>query len=142
MNQFVVPQFIDVEDKILGPITVRQFVIMLVAGLLDFIFYKLFDFGLFLIVAIPFTLAAGAVAFIKINGQNFHLFLLNLFQTLRKPATRVWNKVLRASAVKEKMEAPPPPPPPPAPKKEFIGQGKLSELSLLVNTGGRYVPEE
>ena len=29
MEQFVVPQFIDAEDKILGPLTGRQFVIML-----------------------------------------------------------------------------------------------------------------
>ena len=61
---------------------------------------------------------------------------------MRKPATRVWNKVLGSGAIKEKMEAPPPPPPPPTPKKEFVGRSKLSELSLLVNTGGRYVPEE
>jgi hypothetical protein len=142
MNQFVVPQFIDVEDKILGPITVRQFVIMLAAGLLDFLFYKLFDFALFLIVAIPFTLVAGIIAFLKVNGQNFHLFLLNLFQTMRKPANRVWNKNLKESALKTKMEAPPSPPPPPIPKKEFVGKSKLSELSLLINTGGRYVPEE
>ncbi|KKS92044.1 MAG: hypothetical protein UV69_C0039G0006, partial [Parcubacteria group bacterium GW2011_GWE2_43_12] len=32
MQQFVVPQFIDVEDKIIGPITVRQFIIIMVGG--------------------------------------------------------------------------------------------------------------
>ena len=29
MDRFVVPQFIDVEDKIFGPVTVRQFLILL-----------------------------------------------------------------------------------------------------------------
>jgi hypothetical protein len=31
LMQFVVPQFIDVEDKIIGPISVRQFLTLLVA---------------------------------------------------------------------------------------------------------------
>ena len=48
MQQFVIPQFIDVEDKIIGPITVRQFIIMLAGGGLVFISYKLSDFTLFL----------------------------------------------------------------------------------------------
>ncbi len=50
MAQYVVPQFITVEDKILGPITVRQFLILLVDTGLMFIFYKIFDFSLFLYI--------------------------------------------------------------------------------------------
>ena len=50
-QRFIVPQFIDAEDKILGPITVRQFIIMIVGGLLIFAAYKLADFGLFLLEA-------------------------------------------------------------------------------------------
>ena len=142
MNQFVVPQFIDNEDKILGPITVRQFVIVLVAGLLDFIFYKLFDFVLFLIVGIPFSGFALVIAFIKINAQPFHFFLLNLFQTLKKAPRRVWNKTLKDREVRQYIVKPPPPPPPPPPKKEFISRSRLSDLALLVNTGGMYKPEE
>lgn len=142
MNQFVVPQFIANEDKILGPITVRQFIIILAGGLLDFIFYKLFDFTLFLIVVIPFSLIVVVIAFVRINGQAFHLFLLNLFQTIRRARLRVWNKKPRESELREYIVKPAPPPPPPPPKKEFIGRSRLSELTLLVNTGGVYRPEE
>ena len=49
MNQFVVPQFIDVEDKIIGPITTRQFIIMLAAILMDFVAFKLLTFIFFLV---------------------------------------------------------------------------------------------
>lgn len=81
MQQFVVPQFIDVEDKIFGPITTRQFVIMLVAGIIIFLAFRFGDFALFV-----FTLAVvGGIAllfaFVKVNGQQFHYFLLNLVQT-------------------------------------------------------------
>ena len=49
MEQFTVPQFIDVEDKVIGPITVRQFIILLFGGGFIFIAYRLSDFVLFLI---------------------------------------------------------------------------------------------
>ena len=48
MEQITVPQFLDVEDRIIGPITVRQFVILLVGSGLIFAAYKLSDFALFL----------------------------------------------------------------------------------------------
>jgi hypothetical protein len=140
--QFVVPQFIDNEDKILGPITIRQFLIMLVVGFIDFIMYKLLDFALFLIIGIPLSGIGLVIAFVRINSQPFHLFLLNLIQTVKRPGRRVWNKVLSENDLRAYLVAPPPPPPPPAKRKEFISRSRLSELTLLVNTGGVYRPEE
>ena len=49
MQQFTVPQFIDVEDKVIGPITVRQFIIMLAGFLAIAICYKLLDFAAFIV---------------------------------------------------------------------------------------------
>lgn len=141
MQQFVVPQFIDVEDKIFGPITTRQFIILLVAGILIFLSFRFGDLSLFI-----FTLAAvGSLAllfaFVKINGQQFHYFLLNLLQTTRKPSLRIWNKRhsneelnfwrkhITEEVIKETARAPE--------KKE-----RIRDLALLVNTGGFYQPEE
>ena len=39
--QFIVPQFIDVEDKIIGPVTTRQFVVLLAAGAMIVIDYQI-----------------------------------------------------------------------------------------------------
>ena len=39
-DQFVVPQFIEVEDKIFGPVTTRQFVVLLIGGLFVFISFS------------------------------------------------------------------------------------------------------
>jgi len=50
MQQFTVPQFIDVEDKILGPITIRQFLILLVGCIVIFISYRYGDLGTFVLV--------------------------------------------------------------------------------------------
>jgi len=137
LTHFLVPQFIDVETKIIGPITTRQFLIMMIAGMLDFIFYKLFYFNTFLIIAIPISGIFAIVAFFKINGMPFHNFFLNLVQTLKRSMLRIWRKEEISSLPPiEKAEI----------KKEFIakpviGTSKLSSLSLVVNTGGAYREE-
>ena len=53
MQNFVVPQFIDAEDKILFFITVRQFIIMLVDLLLIYLLNRILTFGLFLLAGAP-----------------------------------------------------------------------------------------
>ncbi len=142
MDQFVVPQFIDVEDKIFGPVTSRQFVILLVAGLILFVAFKLADFALFIFMLATFGSFALILAFVKINGQSFHYFLLNLFQTLRRPSRRVWYKSntkeeleeLRKSGKVEVMEK--------IPEIPRLSYNRIRDLSLAVNTGGYYKPEE
>lgn len=142
MQQFVVPQFIDVEDKIIGPVTVRQFLILLVAGLLVFIAYRLADFTLFIILLALIGGLALTVAFVKINGQTFHYFLLNIIQTMKKPSQRLWNKkytdkelnFLRSYAMTpEAVEV--------VERKE-VERRHIRDLSLIVNTGGYYRGEE
>jgi len=141
MQQFVVPQFIDVEDRIFGPITVRQFLILLAAGLLIFISYKLADFTLFIIITLFLGLFAITFAFVKVNGQNFHYVILNIIQTLRQPSLRIWRKdyskkeldYFRKQDIEEVAE------------KEIIKVARpehIRDLALIVNTGGFYRPEE
>ncbi|PIR74227.1 MAG: hypothetical protein COU35_03625 [Candidatus Magasanikbacteria bacterium CG10_big_fil_rev_8_21_14_0_10_47_10] len=141
-QQFVVPQFIDVEDKIFGPVTVRQFLILVVAAGIVFIMYRLLDFIGF---AISLALVGGAalvLAFVKINGQPFHYFLLNITQTRRNPRLRIWHKEYSAQELEfsrklgteDQME-----------EKVVAKRARpehIRDLSLLVNTGGYYRPEE
>lgn len=134
---FLVPQFIDVETKIIGPITTRQFLIMLVSGMIDFIFYKLFYFQTFVVIALANTAIFGIFAFFKVNGMPFHFFVLNLIQTFKRPRLRVWNKEEIPSLPQaEKVEV----------KKEYLKKpplegSRLSSLSLVVNTGGAFKEE-
>ena len=93
MQQFVVPQFIDVEDKVIGPITVRQFIILLAGGGLCFIAYTLSDFALFIFWFVVIAILTFFVAFVKVNGRPIHYFLLNIIQTSRRPRLRVWQKL-------------------------------------------------
>ncbi len=140
MQQFTVPQFIDVENQIIGPITTRQFLIFLVAAIIIGLSYKLFDFTLFVIIGIVVFLISAIFAFVKINGRPFHLFLLNTIQTFRRPTIRVWSN---QGAIAEKIEkslplaagyqaAPP----------KFYKESRLAELALIVDTEGKYKGEQ
>lgn len=138
-RQFLVPQFIDVEDKIIGPITTRQFVLLLLGTLLIFIEFQLAQFWLFLIESIITVIVVGIIAFLKINGMPFHYFLLNLLQTMKRAKLRVWNKKLSTSELKALAKI--------AKKDEKdvetftpkkVSSQRLSKLSLIVNTGGTY----
>ncbi len=141
-DQFVVPQFIDAEDKIIGPITARQFIELLAAFLIDAILYKLLSFVVFLLVGVPIVAITGIIAFMKINGQPFHFFILNALQTMRRPHLRVWDKGLPDQVLRQYLTQVTPPPPPPPPRKAPLTTSKLQELTLVVNTGGVYKPEE
>ena len=137
MEKFLVPQYIDIEPKIIGPVTVRQFIEMMICAMIDFIMYKLFFFNTFVLLGLLNTAIWLIIAFFKINGMPFHYFMLNLIQTLKKPKLRVWQKIkIKALPVEEKKEEVVK-----VPTKEFIGKSKLSDLSLLVDTGGAYSVE-
>jgi hypothetical protein len=138
MESFTVPQFIEVEDKIFGPITTRQFIILLIAGLICFIAYKTADQALFTFLLALIGGGALVLAFVKINGQDFHFFLLNIFQTLRRPSLRVWQReyskdelleFIKESKI-EKVEE--------EVKRQLIPASRMRDLALLVNTGGYY----
>ena len=141
-EQFVVPQFIDTEDKIIGPISVRQFGILMLAFFMVFIFYKLLPFVWFLVVSIPFMIAVAIIAFVKVNGQPFHYFILNVIQTFKRPSLRVWDKELSTSVLKELIKKKEEPPPPPPTRKAPVSASKLQDMILTVNTGGVYTPDE
>ena len=85
MQQVVVPQFLDVEDKIIGPVTVRQFIEMVIGAIFIAILYRLLYLPYFLASAFVVFSITLIIAFAKINGQVFHIFMLNFFQTMINP---------------------------------------------------------
>jgi hypothetical protein len=70
--QFRVPQFIDIEDKVVGPLTLKQFAYILGAGGFSFIIWTFISIKL---IALPLIFAVSALflslAFLKINNRPF-----------------------------------------------------------------------
>ncbi|MDD4607444.1 MAG: PrgI family protein [Patescibacteria group bacterium] len=136
MSQFIIPQFLDVEPRVIGPITVRQFLLLLVGGGLCFLVWKTADFSLAITETILILGVFGAFAFIKINNRPFHYFIIDLINFYKKPRLRLWHKNYSLKYVK-----------PPKEKEiqdkmiympKVLSPRKLSELSLVVDTGGVY----
>jgi hypothetical protein len=141
-DKFIVPQFIDNEDKILGPVTVRQFVLGLAGCFALFLEFRILTLPFFIFAAIITVGAVGLFGFVKINGQPFHIFFLNAVQTLMRPAIRVWDKAYTDAEIRVLLKPPETPPAPPkSTHKAHPGSTRLRDLSLTVNTGGVYVPE-
>ena len=87
---FQVPQFIDTEDHIIGPLSIRQFAYMGVAGGVVFILFFMLPMGLWVALAILLLGAAAAFAFLKINGRPFTAFVKALFLYYWKSQQYVW----------------------------------------------------
>ncbi|MDP2655993.1 MAG: PrgI family protein [bacterium] len=146
MEKFTVPQFIENEDKILWFLSVRQFLIILAGFGLMFILYKVVDTVYFILGSIIIAGIAGTVAFLKINGQPFHFFVLNIAKSGTRPRLRIWKKeptkkeweaLEKAQADRLEMEATERRNRLPHEKDSASAQ-RLSELSLIVDTGGAY----
>lgn len=94
--RFQVPQDVQREDTIIGPITFKQLAIMLIGGgityamyLILFPIYKIF---VWLPVVAVLGLLTLAVAFLKIYDMTFIKFILYLIEFLVKPKQRYFSR--------------------------------------------------
>jgi hypothetical protein len=124
----------------LGPITVRQFATVAIGSVFIFAAYKLADFSLFLIWTFVILAATLLLAFFKFNGLPFHIFMLNVVSTYKRPMLRVWMKEEFKGSRESKKNKDTKEEKYFVPKKEFSSE-KLSELALIIDTGGIYKGE-
>lgn len=92
MKQFQVPQFITVEDKVIGPFTLKQFLYLAAGGGLVLAAYMFLNATLFFLAAALSGALAGALAFLKINEQPFPIILKNAILYLIRPRLYIWKK--------------------------------------------------
>lgn len=69
--EYQVPQFIEVEDKIVGPLTLKQFIYIAGAGGLCAVFFVYLPILFAFVFSIPVVAFAAALAFYKVNGKPF-----------------------------------------------------------------------
>lgn len=89
--QFKVPQNIDMQDRILGPLTMVQFIYAVIGGGLCYAIFSTIPkpFSYFLIV--PLATFVLALIFLKVNERPFLDFLTSLFYFSTTPKNRVWH---------------------------------------------------
>lgn len=69
--QFQVPQFIDVEDKIFGPLTFKQFIYLVGGAGISLVLWAYLPSFVAILIIIPIAALSLSLAFYKINGKPF-----------------------------------------------------------------------
>ncbi len=69
--RFEVPQFIDVEDKLFGPLTFKQFIYVAGGFGLAYVSYKLIPFPVWPAVSLIVVVLGLLLAFYKLNNRTF-----------------------------------------------------------------------
>ena len=99
--KFQVPQFIEIEDKIIGPLTIKQFTYIVGGAGMVFIFYTFLPIYiaiLLIAVVVPLSLA---LSFYKINNKPFIDFLESAFIYYTKQNLYIWKKEPKKIEVKK-----------------------------------------
>lgn len=91
--QFQVPQFIEVEDKIFGPLTLIQFIYVLGAAGIVLVFVLTIPSLFFaLLLGTPVACLGFALAFLKINERPFVDVMQSATQWFLGNKLYIWNK--------------------------------------------------
>lgn len=128
--QFNVPQFVNVEDKIAGPLTWKQLLWMIAMGAVLMLFFTMFTTSFALIVGIPTALLFVALAFYKPNGFPLSNFIFHGFLFLFQPKVAVWERPAKKlpsfspTAVTNQ---------PATPEKKMLSEEKLKELARILD---------
>jgi hypothetical protein len=90
--RFQVPQFIGVEDKIFGPLTVKQFIYLAGGAGLIFVLGRFLPFFLSVILGAAVGLLSLALAFYKINDRPFVFVLESAVRYWLASKLYIWKK--------------------------------------------------
>jgi len=90
--QFEVPQFIEIEDKIFGPLTWRQFIYVGGGGLMTAVLFFVFPFFVFVLAGVPIGALALALAFYPVNNRPFSDLLEAIYNFLLRKKVYHWRQ--------------------------------------------------
>lgn len=143
MKQYQVPQFINVEDRIIGPFTLKQFLYLLGAAGVGIVGFLMFHIIIFIAVALPIAAFFAALAFVKVQNQPLPTIVSNAVAYYTRPRLYIWQHVEEKGATGRPAEAASLPstpqsgsgqaasaqtlPPPPA--EDALTEHKLSDLA-------------
>lgn len=104
LMRFQTPQFIEIEDKIFGPLTLKQFIYLAGSGGTVFALYKLLPLFISVFFIIPIAGLGLALAFYTINNKPFIFTLEAAFGYLFSSKLYLWKKEPEKQSGKKKEE--------------------------------------
>ena len=133
MGQYKVPQDVEAEDKLIGPLSLRQFIYVVIgiawAGLMWLLLNKFIVIMILLILPITgFFLLLG---FGRRQEQSFETYFLAVIKFLVEPRIRIWDKDLSQDELIKHTEKPVEIIP-----SKTLNRGSLNQLALIMDTHG------
>lgn len=123
--RFQVPQFIEVEDKIFGPLTFKQFIYIAGGAGICVIFFSLLPKLFAMLLSAPIIALAIALAFYKVNERPFALLIEDFLKFHVGSKLYIWKKLPHKAVPKADEERP---------LKELtipkLSQSKLKDLTF------------
>lgn len=101
---FQIPQFIEIENKIVGPLTLKQLLYLGVAAAISFALYFVLVFWLWIIIVAILVSISIALAFIKYNGQPLPQIAVHAFGFFWGPKFYLWQKTEKTQTFEVKRE--------------------------------------
>jgi hypothetical protein len=102
--QHQVPQFIEIEDKIFGPLTFKQFLYVGAGAAIGFICWVALPKILAIVIGGPIVGFFMAAAFYKVNGRPFLVFIEGVIKYLLSAKLYVWKKTEKKIEKKKDIE--------------------------------------
>lgn len=103
--QFIVPQFIDIEDKVIGPFTFKQFMYMAGGLGLAFAVYKILPPFISIPIALGIVVLAIMLTFYKVNGKPFVFTLQSFIYFIFQSKLYIWKKLPEKQSENKKVQA-------------------------------------
>ncbi len=143
--QFKVPQDVQREDTIIGPITLKQLAILGVGGGIAYIIYISLAANFFIEIWLPpiaiILILTLSFAFLKIHNLPFYEFLMHLIEYHVLPKKRTWIQgsgyPFVSSFQKEQMKKKETKTKKTEEKEGKIDQKNLKELSEILDSQGK-----
>ncbi len=132
--QYQVPQFIEIEDKIFGPLTFRQFIYLAGGGGLCLILFTLLPLWIAIPLMIPVAVFAAALAFYQVNGRPFIHAVEHAFAYFFGNKLYLWKQREAKAVEAHKVGVKPPSAALPIP---VLSESRLKDLAWSLNIKDR-----
>jgi len=132
--RYQVPQFIEIEDKIFGPLTLKQFIYLAGGGGVCLIFFSLLPIYLTVILSIPVIALSAGLAFYQVNGRPLIVVIEHAFGYLLGHKLYLWKQRKEAPDTGQVVQATKSAVVMPVPK---LSESKLKDLAWSLNIKDR-----
>lgn len=96
-----VPQFIDVEDKIVGPLTAKQLGWLALGGVAALVAWNFLDTSAFAMACVIIGAIVGALAFVRPYGQPLITVIFSGITFIFRPKIYLWRRLAEQIARKK-----------------------------------------